>query len=210
MAQSGGQVNPVIFHITHVDNLASIIECGCIWSDAQRRKQDFASKNIGLKHIKDRRMHRPVPVSQGGVLGDYVPFNFCPRSVMLYVVSQGHEDYVGGGREIVHLVSSFEAVLNANCPWAFTDGHAEVQFVEYFDDVRDFHRVDWDVMDLQYWAEPGTKHRRQAELLVHDWFPWTAVEQVGVFDEEMKARVSSLVAEADHQPPVVVRRDWYY
>lgn len=203
-------MNPKIYHITHFDNLASIIQCGCLWSDAQRRKQEFSSTNIGHKHIKDRRMTRPVPVSKGGVLGDYVPFNFCPRSVMLFVVTRGHSDYSGGGSEIIHLASSFNAVLEAKRPWAFTDGHAEVAFAEYFDQVGDFDEVDWSVMPLQFWNETDVKHRRQAEFLVHEWFPWSAVEEIGVHNSNAETRVRSLVEQAQHQPPVVVRRNWYY
>jgi hypothetical protein len=144
------------------------------------------------------------------MLGDYVPFNFCFRSVMLFVVSKGHENYSGGGDEIVHLVSNFNAVLASNRPWAFTDGHADVDFVEYFDHVRDFDKVNWAVMPMTYWSEPSTKHQRQAEFLVHDWFPWTAVREIGVRTATVAAVVKSLVQKAPHQPPVEVRPDWYY
>ena len=75
-----------IFHITHISNLPSIIAAGCLMSDSHRRHGHFGCTNIGYMHIKDRRMRRSVPVSAKGSLGDYVPFNFCPRSVMLYAI----------------------------------------------------------------------------------------------------------------------------
>ncbi len=78
-----------IYHITHIDNLVSIVAAQALWSDAQRIRQGFVSANIGYSHIKERRLRRPITVSAGGMLGDYVPFNFCPRSIMLYVVSKG-------------------------------------------------------------------------------------------------------------------------
>lgn len=65
-----------IFHITHLENLPSIIAENCLWSDAQRIRQGFECTNIGYSHIKERRLKRPVqdadgnPVAAGGKLGD--------------------------------------------------------------------------------------------------------------------------------------------
>ena len=84
--------NPPIFHITHVENIANMIAHGCLWSDSQRVARGLATTSIGYSHIKQRRLNRSVTTSFGRKLGDYVPFNFCPRSVMLYVVARGHED----------------------------------------------------------------------------------------------------------------------
>lgn len=112
--------NKKIFHITHVDNLIGIIASGCLWCDAQRLAQGFDSTNIGYSHIKARRMAHAVTVSEGGTLGNYVPFNFCPRSVMLYVVSIGHENYDQGQTPIIHLVSSVDTIVASGRPWAFT------------------------------------------------------------------------------------------
>ena len=64
--------NRAIYHITHVENLASIVRQARLWSDAQRVAQGFASTNIGYSHIKARRMRRVVTVAAGGTLGEYV------------------------------------------------------------------------------------------------------------------------------------------
>src|SRR5882672_2037233 len=124
--------NPPIFHITHVDNLASIVAHGCLWSDAQRIARKLVTTNIGYSHIKQRRLNRLVTAGSGGKLGDYVPFNFCARSVMLFVVSRGHADYAGGQDEIVHLVSSVNTATALGNVWAFTDRHADLAYASYF------------------------------------------------------------------------------
>ena len=72
-----------IYHITHIRNLPSIVRAGCLISDARRRAGEFDCTNIGHMHIKDRRMHRPVPVAAKGILAITFPSNFCVRSVML-------------------------------------------------------------------------------------------------------------------------------
>lgn len=51
-----------ISHITHFDNLDSILSQGCLWSDAKRIELGLINQNIGYRHIKQRRLVRPVSV----------------------------------------------------------------------------------------------------------------------------------------------------
>lgn len=200
-----------LYHITHANNLAGIVREGCLWSDAQRIARGFENTNIGYGHIKARRMRRPVSVSAGGALGDYVPFNFCPRSVMLYVVSQGHEDYADGQRPIVHLVSSIRSIQAAGRPWFFTDRHADLGYARQFDSLENLAEVDWAAMPVRQWGgDQELKEKRQAEFLVHEQCPWSAIEMVGVMDREIAAQVEAAMAGAAHRPRVEVHRDWYY
>ncbi len=109
--------NPKIYHITHADNLPSIIATGSIGSDAQRIRQGLANTNIGMTEIKRRRLALAVSCCSGTTVGEYVPFYFCPRSIMLFLIHRGnHPDlpYRGGQRPIVHL----EADLNRVVQWA--------------------------------------------------------------------------------------------
>lgn len=170
-----------------------------------------APTNIGLSHIKQRRLARTVPCAARGVLGDYVPFNFCPRSVMLYAVSRGHLNYNGGQTEIVHLRSTVRTAIGLGQPWAFTDRHAEVAHALYFDDLSDLGEVEWPVMPLTYWSDPQRpeiKETRQAEFLVHQQFPWAGVLEIGCINQGIAAQVTSLVGTAG--PTVTVRGNWYY
>ncbi|HKY39077.1 MAG TPA: DUF4433 domain-containing protein [Polyangiaceae bacterium] len=201
--------NPSIFHITHVENIASVIGHGRLWSDSQRIKRNLITTNIGYSHIKQRRLNRPVTTGAGGNLGDYVPFNFCPRSVMLYVVARGHEDYAGGQDEIVHLVSSVSTAIALGKAWAFTDLHADLGYATYYSSLDKLSEVDWTVMPLTYWAsDDDTKQKRQAEFLIYESFPWSAVELIGVKTHTIASKVRALLPAGT--PPVAVRSDWYY
>lgn len=199
-----------IYHITHVNNVANIVRGGRLWCDAQRIARGLVNTNIGYSHIKERRMRHPVTAAAGGTLGNYVPFNFCPRSVMLYVVSQGHENYREGQQPIVHLVSSIEAIRATDRPWFFTDRHADLGYANQFDTVDKLGEVDWSVMPERYWSDPDVKEKRQAEFLVHDWCPWEAVEVIGVIDQAVATRVKAAISGTGHKPRVEVHRDWYY
>jgi hypothetical protein len=200
-----------IYHITHIDNLAGIINAGCLMSDARRRRGEFACTNIGYMHIKDRRMNRMVPVAAGGFLGDYVPFNFCPRSVMLYVVSRGLVGgYVGGERQIVHLISTVGDASRCGQRWAFTDRHAELGYAIYFDKLANLSEVNWPVMPLADWRGSETKETRQAEFLVHDCFPWACVRAIAVHNTAVEAAVTRILSPASDRPKIIVRPNFYY
>ncbi|MHB1565725.1 MAG: type II toxin-antitoxin system toxin DNA ADP-ribosyl transferase DarT [Acidiferrobacter sp.] len=203
--------NRAIYHITHADNLANIIREGRLWCDAQCNAHGFTHTNIGYTHIKGRRMRHPVRVAAGGMLGNYVPFNFCPRSVMLYVVAHGHENYQEGQQPIVHLVSSVHTMLTTARPWFFTDRHADLGYANQFDSLGRLDEVDWAVMPLRQWGGgQEVKEKRQAEFLVHDWCPWSAIEVIGVVNRDIAVRVEAAISGAGHRPRVEVHGDWYY
>ncbi len=200
--------DPCIYHITHVDNLARIVAGGGLYSDAERMRRNLVSTNIGHLHIKQRRLNRAVTTRAGGNLGDYVPFNFCPRSVMLYVVSRGHQDYSGGQEDIVHLVSRVSIATRLGRAWAFTDRHAELGHALHFDDLAKLSEVPWHTMNERYWTE--VKEERQAEFLVYGFFPWTAVTEVAVRSQATAERAFQALSSSAHRPLVTQKPDWYY
>src|SRR5947208_6009716 len=148
-------------------------------------------------------MKRPVLVAAGGTLGQYVPFNFCPRSVMLYVVSQGHQDYSGGQEPIIHLISSIQTAVATGRSWFFTDRHADLGYAQQFGSLDALDKVDWQVMPLQYWGgETEIKEKRQAEFLIYYWYPWTAITGIAVINDAIAEQVVKIIAGVAHTPQV--------
>ena len=120
---------------------------------------------------------------------------------MLYVVSRGHPDYAGGQDEIVHLVSSVNTAIALGKPWAFTDLHADLGYASYFSSVTKLDEVDWNVMPLTQWGgNDDVKAKRQAEFLVHESFPWSAVERIGLRSAAVAAKARALLPSG--APPV--------
>lgn len=114
-----GQVpaEPKIYHIVHVDRLPSIIAAGCLWSDAEVSRRSAPGITIGMRGIKTRRLSLPLENHPDLHVGDCVPFYFCPRSAMLYLIHQANNpglSYRGGQGPIVHL----EADLHETVAWA--------------------------------------------------------------------------------------------
>ncbi|MGB0034804.1 MAG: DUF4433 domain-containing protein [Candidatus Acidiferrales bacterium] len=203
-----------IFHITHLTNLVSITATGRLVSD--RAAQAIDCVRIGHQHIKDRRLNRRVPLSPGGFVGDYVPFYFAPRSPMLYAINKGAVlGYAGGQAEVVHLVSSAEAIEAADLEWVFTDGHADMPpLTSFYDDLGDLGKIDWSVMNSRYWFDsanhPDRERRRQAEFLVHDFCPWELIGEIGVYNREAAENVHKIMANVVHKPEIRIEAGWYY
>jgi hypothetical protein len=202
---------PAIYHITSVENLPGIIKEGGLFCNRDAKKIQFVS--IGHKRIKERRLKKKVPIGPGGVLADYVPFYFAPRSPMLFTINKGNvEGYTGGQEPIVHLVSSTEAVDAEGLDWVFTEGHAVMDYTDFFDDFADLNKIDWLLMSSKFWFDrpeyPDRCRRREAEFLVHDFFPWKLVSEIGVCNTAIAQQTKRILA--GRKPPVSVQRDWYY
>ncbi len=85
---------PKIYHIVHVDRLTSIVIDGRLWCDAEVNRRQPEGTVIGMGRIKQRRLTELTLASHPGLyVGQCVPFYFCPRSVMLYLIwKANHED----------------------------------------------------------------------------------------------------------------------
>jgi hypothetical protein len=135
---------------------------------------------------------------------------------MLYVISKGAVlGYAGGQSEVVHLVSSAEEVEAAGLDWVFTDGHADMPpLTSFYDDFKDFDKVDWKVMKSKYWDDtvdhPDRERRRQAEFLIHDSCPWELISKIGVHNQETADNVHEILADVVHKPVIKIETGWYY
>lgn len=206
-----------IYHITHIQNLQSIIETNNLWCDREVANGTVDALGIAHQHIKDRRAHREVPLGLGGTLDNYVPFYFAPRSPMLYSIHRGNvEGYQGGQNSVIHLEAIAENVAAAGLPFIFTDGHAEMAISKFFSELKDLDVIDWDVMQAKYWrdtSEDGDKkRRRQAEFLVYERFPWGLITRIGVRLKTTASEVQDIINSIGnpHTPEVVVSPNWYY
>ncbi|MGO2089070.1 MAG: type II toxin-antitoxin system toxin DNA ADP-ribosyl transferase DarT [Oceanisphaera sp.] len=198
-----------VSHITHIDNLASILGQGCLWSDAKRIELGLVSLNIGYSHIKQRRLARPVSVAAGGTIGQYVPFNFCPRSVMLFVIHKGHPDFRGGQDRVLHLISDTDTIRLSNQHCFFTDIHADLDYAEQIDDFERLRELNFKlIINQRYWQD--CKEEKQAEFLAFESVQWSTIQQIGVRTQAIADEVNALLQFAQHKPEVVVRPRWYY
>jgi hypothetical protein len=209
---------PKIYHITHVDNLRDIVTTGGLLSDAEMIRRGGPGQTIGLSGIKRRRIEElQVPCHPGTKVGDYVPFYFCPRSVMLYVIHcANHPEltYRGGQDPIVHLEADLHRVVawaNDNrVRWAFSLSNAGAYYTEFRSNLSDLHELDWDAIAARDFRDPDVKECKQAEFLLYGYFPFVLVERIGVFNALIRDTVTQALAGGGYTPCIEVRAEWYY
>ncbi|MEO7967089.1 MAG: DUF4433 domain-containing protein [Gemmatimonadaceae bacterium] len=208
---------PKIYHITHEENLPSIIAAGGIWSDAAMILKGLATASIGMSTIKQRRLSLPVKCHQPDKVGEYVPFYFGTRSIMLYLIHMANHvelTYRGGQGPIVHLEADFNETVewaSANdTRWAFTLSNAGAVYTEFRADAARLDEVNWTAVSATDFRDSVIKEGKQAEFLLREFFPWALVRRIGVPSQTIHSRVLRSLAVGDHRPPVEVRREWYY
>lgn len=205
-----------IYHITRKENLDSILKNGGVFSIREIEKNNIRYKSSAYADIQDRRSRALVKTHENGILHDYVPFYFSPRSPMLYAnFKRKVELGINTQEDIIYLVAVAENVVKKKIPFSFTDGHAAMEISHFFTDLKDLKEIDWPLMKSRFWMnkreDNDRKRRRQAEFLVKSFFPFDLVSELVVYDESRKDFVSSVLLENKiHGINVKVRAEWYY
>lgn len=209
--------HPKIYHIVHLDRVASIIADGFLWSDSIVGQRERAGTTIGMEAIKKQRLRLPVTPHDGTFVGDFVPFYFCPRSVMLYVIHRANDpelSYRGGQEPIIHLEADLHKVATwadeAKRKWAFSLSNAGGADAQFRSSLAQLDEVNWAAVTANDFRQANIKEGKQAEFLVHESFPWEFVENIGVISDAVSLQVANATRAAGHQPKIEVRGDWYY
>ncbi len=171
-----------------------------------------------MSEIKARRLNElEVRCLPGTKVGEYVPFYFCSRSIMLYLLFRGnHPDltYTGGQRAILHLQADLQTVANwadkQGANWAFSDRNAGTRYTSFYNDLNDLGRIDWNAVNAADFRDSQVKEGKQAEFLMYQEFPWQLVEKVGTYDQMVADQVNQTLQNSTHRPVVSVERGWYY
>jgi hypothetical protein len=214
-----------VFHITHVENLTSML--GAKRMMAKNLQAPGTCRSIANEEVQDRRARVVVPVAPGGPLHDYVPFYFAPRSPMLYCNHRGSIPNAKPQGEIIHLVTTAQNIAASDRPFVFYDRHAVVGYAQAFNRLEDLGEIDWRVFFeppligdyAQYWLNRTDdqhphwmtrKEVRQAEFLVYQWLPLSCIRLIGTYTLATKGRVEDLLRIHGISCAVETRTDWYF
>jgi len=207
---------PKLYHIVHVDRLPSIVADGLLWCDAEIVRRAPPGTTIGMNGIKQRRLNELTLSSYPDLhVGDCVPFYFCPRSIMLFLIHRANHSeltYRGGQGPIVHLECDLHATVawagQEGQRWAFTFSNAGAYYFEDRCDLAQLHEIDWTAVQANNWQY--CKEGKQAEFLVEHCFPWQLVERIGVHSHTAYQQAANALPGGGHRPVVEVRAEWYY
>lgn len=207
---------PKIYHILHIDRLASVVNDGYLWSDSIMATRANSGTVIGMSRIKQRRLNELRIACYGSLfVGECVPFYFCPRSVMLFLLHQGnHQElrYDGGQEPIIHLESDLDATVawaeDNNRRWCFTLSNAAAYYTEFRNDLQQLNELNWGAIVSRDWRT--NQEAKQAEFLIEKSFPWNLVSRIGVYSSKEKEQIEKILFNLAYKPAVDIIRQWYY
>lgn len=219
--------NPVrIFHITAITNLPSIAARRELCAKGRLADQNLTYSSIAYQGAQGRRAVKTIPHPPGGVIHDYVPFYFAPRSPMLYTINRGNvADCPHRQQDIVHFVTDVDAVTENNRRFVFFDYNATLDLAECFNDLGNLDKINWPLFFespqlkgfCKYWKSTMTNpnwtlrmETRQAEFLVHETVPLALIRGIGTYNEAKAGEVRRILADAEVDIPVRAIPGWYF
>ena len=207
--------DPKVYHIVHIDRLDSIVNDGYLWCDREIVNRSSPGTTIGMSGIKQRRLLRLLNSHSDLYVGDCVPFYFCPRSVMLYVIYQANHfelAYKGGQSPIIHLEADLHQTIKwakqNSLRWAFTRVNAGASYSYDWCELADLKEIDWAAVHSRDWK--NCKENKQAEFLIESRFPWELVSRIGLHKQQVREQANNILIAARHKPQVEIITNWYY
>ena len=145
-------------------------------------RHNKAVTTIGMASVKAMRQTKALTSHPGLLVWECVPFYFCPRSEMLYIIHKANHPgvaYRGGQGPIVHLEADPRQAVNwANAQsrrWAFTTSNAASAYAEEYLDLGQLNQIDWDAVQARQWSGSqiprSVAEGKQAEFLVEQSLP---------------------------------------
>lgn len=219
--------NPVrLFHITAIANFPGICAARALLSKSNGNLRGIAYQNIAHAGAQGVRSSRSVPDPPGGVVHDFVPFYFAPRSPMLYALNGGKVEGCNLRQEdVAHLETTIDRVTAGGNDFVFYDRNATLAFSQSYIDLDRLDAVAWDLLTeppqldgfCKYWQNKRSDpryvdrmERRQAEFLVKNIVDLAKFIRVGVVDEKGASTVRAILTQHGINLPVEVKRDWYF
>lgn len=204
----------LLFRITHVANLPWLLRHGLHTAHGQVADPNFTA--IGNPDLIDKRTRHVVLPPPGGVLSDYVPFYFTPKSPMLLNIKTGHKGITKRPNDdIAVLVSSCRHMAGQGVTMLYTDRHAYTRTAQWSADAGDLATlIDWSILRRHDFARddayPDKMDRYQAEALAHRHVPRDALLGIGCADDRSRPAIEQVVQASGATLKVVSRPGWYF
>lgn len=157
-----------------------------------------------------------VKIDGYGMIGDYVPFYFTPKSMMLYNIITGFRHPVVPKRErneILVIRCLIEEL--AKLPrWFFTDGQGNDMASRHYTDLRALDSIDWlSIQNSNFTKSDGDfdrPRRYQAEFLVHHGVPIDCIESLNVYSQESADVVNKIIYTSTIHMAVHIQPQYYF
>lgn len=169
-----------IDHITHIDNLESILENGLMSHGNSFQKVDISNQDVNARRNKIEPIYNRS-------IHNYVPLYFNPRNAMLY---RNRNDF--GNDNIVILGFSKNILLLENS--IFTNGNAASNNTWFTNDINNLLLIDWNKVWSRSWCnnhinDESIKNTMMAEFLIYEHLGIENLEVIYCYTQNIKVQV---------------------
>jgi len=194
-----------IYHVTHVTNLAGILERRSIIAGAQ------PTLDLSPAELRNERREIPVPGSADATIADFVPFFLSPDAALWQSLRAGldHPRLSVSARsadslEFVFLVSTVRHVVASERAFLIADRNVEGATTQFATTREDAERM---LYRLRFDADGS--QLLDAEFLVEEALPLESVTLIGVANDRVRQTVRDLLAGSDFTPKISVYPPWF-
>jgi len=208
-----------IYHVTHISNLAAILETGALLADASHALETRPVVDISSDDVREARRTMELPGDDGLTVADYVPFFLSPHAAVwdairarsgdprLVLDAHGSDAY-----DFVIFVSTVQKVIDVHA--AFIDEFPAVVALADGDAAEAATRVvatsdGVERMLVRLRADPDSDALLHAELLVQESFPLAMITLLGVANDRVRDTVRGILATSSYRPKVAVYPPWF-
>lgn len=194
------QLGPAL-HMTHIENLAWIIQSGALRSFNKMRGHNYV--NLGNDDVQNGRSLITV-MATGRNLHDYVPLYFGFKTPMV-AVNQNRNAFLVFLRFSLDIFELGGVVIS--------DGNArslKTRFVLYRN-INDLKILNVKAINtLKYSKDKEIKREKQAELLVPDELSINHLLDIICYSKEAQSNVTTILKKSGINRRVLVNKGWYF
>lgn len=196
MAMGNIKNGKLIYHLTKLANLDSIIEHGLL------ARKDIIEKQLIFEDIADQEI-----ISKRTELGldDYIPFHFHPYSSFDAAVKNANSD-----TEFIYLCYKREDARDNNFK-IITTHPLSLTKCELLDYDAGFSKIDWETMQSYGTEDDYKKHVKMAECLINEYIiPIGRFHSIGVRNADIEKIVyDKLKVKGSINPPYIDVQKWF-
>jgi ssDNA thymidine ADP-ribosyltransferase, DarT len=202
------------YRLTHINNLNLLLQNGLVYQYHPKASSDYI--DIGNAQIIDVRSTTPVKIDNYGMIGDYVPFYFTPKSIMLYNIITGYRHPLVPKRnqDELLLIRCLIADLAKLPQWFFTDGQGNNSLSHHYNDLARLDEIDWESIQNSHFSKTDNDtdrpRRYQAEFLVHEQVKVQAIESLQVYSQQAANQVIDVLKQNSINLAVEIQPKYFF
>jgi len=177
-----------LFHMTHIDNLMSILEHGIFSHNTAPNYLDISNPDVNSRRERADPIHKKS-------LHEYVPLYFNPRNAMLY---EKQAEY----RSDIVVLEVARRVCLSNYT-LFTERNAAANGCRFAYCLSDVRKFDWPNIQCRNWIKNGfvnvdIKQLMMSECLVYGNIDNEDLAAIHTVNTSVSSRLQSMLASVQH------------